>query len=311
MRRSAKRLGFALAILLLGVFGAAAPTETAAAAVATLMAAGDIACDPDTDSAFGGTVDATRCQDKATADLVSYYNPASVVALGDLQYEVGTLSKFQRSYHLNWGGRFAAKDIPVVGNHEYTVTNAQGYRDYFGIIDTDLAWFTIRGDWGIYNINSNCQVSTVNCPGLASWMKNHMASNPKRCTMAVWHQPRRSGVSGYSVSASQQFEDAFYAGGGDVVLNGHAHVIEVSNRIKPDGTADSTRGVKHFTLGGGGKNLYNFASSTLPSWTEWRAKSFGVGHFTLNADSYDVKIVKPDGTADGAVIYGPTHRTCS
>lgn len=53
-----------------------------------------------------------------------------VLALGDLQYDSGTLSAFQASFDPLWG-RLKAITRPAVGNHEYDTAGAAGYFDYF------------------------------------------------------------------------------------------------------------------------------------------------------------------------------------
>jgi hypothetical protein len=49
-------------------------------------------------------------------------------ALGDNQYENGTLAKFQRSYDPTWG-RLKGRTHPAAGNHEYRTAGAAGYFD--------------------------------------------------------------------------------------------------------------------------------------------------------------------------------------
>src|SRR5947208_2999835 len=94
-----------------------------------VAAAGDIACDPE-NPLFGGSLDASRCQDRETADLVGATGPTTVLALGDQQYCCGSLSQFQASYDHTWG-RFKANTRPAAGNHEYRTPGAGGYFDYF------------------------------------------------------------------------------------------------------------------------------------------------------------------------------------
>ncbi len=62
--------------------------------------------------------------------------PLHILALGDLQYENGSLTRFQRSYGPSWG-RFKSITKPVPGNHEYGSggqdfdADAPGYFTYF------------------------------------------------------------------------------------------------------------------------------------------------------------------------------------
>ena len=97
----------------------------------TLVAAGDIACDPASDSFNGGAGTTGNCHMRATADLIAAAKPDAVLVLGDNQYERGTLSQFKNSFDLSWG-RFKSLIRPAVGNHEYLTSGAAGYFDYFG-----------------------------------------------------------------------------------------------------------------------------------------------------------------------------------
>src|SRR5262245_28517139 len=82
----------ALGMLLLGL-----PLPAAAAPV-RVVAAGDIACDPGHPAFNGGNGTATECRQRATSDLALGLQPQAGLLLGDLQYENGTLAKFQASF---------------------------------------------------------------------------------------------------------------------------------------------------------------------------------------------------------------------
>ena len=64
---------------------------------------------------------------QATSDLLAAVD--AVLALGDIQYENATTSKFASSYNPTWG-RFKPITYPVPGNHEYSTGGAA---DYFTI----------------------------------------------------------------------------------------------------------------------------------------------------------------------------------
>ncbi|HEX8919542.1 MAG TPA: hypothetical protein VF898_13650, partial [Chloroflexota bacterium] len=96
-----------LFVLLISPFLGSGPARTAAATAppkaVTVMAVGDIACDPASPDFNGGQGDNKFCQMKATSDLVAQAKPDAVLALGDNQYENATLAGFQQSYDLSWG----------------------------------------------------------------------------------------------------------------------------------------------------------------------------------------------------------------
>jgi hypothetical protein len=276
--------------------GATATAVTTISGDPVIAAAGDIACDPD--SAYFSGISSKYCQDKKTADLVREIDPDKVIALGDLQYSNGELSEFQKSYSRSWGQPdIKDKTLPIVGNHEYNTSNAQGFRDYFDKSDPDLSTSVKIGDWRVFLLNSNC--TKVNCTSIANWMKKTMSEKPTACTLAAWHHPYRTDVANHypGQSASKVFEDVIYGNRGEVVLNGHAHSLEISNKITPSGTK-STRGIKHFTVGSGGKESYKaWKHSTKPSWTDYRINSkHAVLKMTLHPSSYDYQLIATDGS---------------
>ena len=122
------------------------PTPTPGGPGVTLIAAGDIACKP------GGKATAsTDCQQMATSNAALAANPDSVLAIGDTQYDCGTLADYNAAYDPSWG-RLKALTHPVPGNHEYNIaggtdaacaslpapSGAEGYYTYFGDAATPL-----------------------------------------------------------------------------------------------------------------------------------------------------------------------------
>src|SRR5918912_1725866 len=152
--------------------GAVTPTPTPSPTPTNdpvIAAAGDIACDP-SDSGFnGGNGTATRCQQKATSNLVVGTGLSGVLTLGDEQYDDATLSKFDQVYDGTWG-RANALNHPGVGNHEYLTPHAAGYFDYFNGAgnqsgpagDRSKGYYSFNlGTWHVVELNSNCGV--VSC----------------------------------------------------------------------------------------------------------------------------------------------------
>lgn len=268
-----------------------------------IAAAGDIACDPDSSYFLGWR--SAYCQDQKTADVVRDINPEKVIALGDTQYTEGRLSDYHKSYDRSWGKPdIKDRTTPVVGNHEYLTKNAQGYRDYFGNPGArDLAYSYKIGEWRVFILNSNCAELAKpgvvgSCSGQTAWMKKTMTDSPTKCTIAAWHHPRRTDVSNHYPGASSVagFEQAFYDKRGEIVLNGHAHTVEVSNKITPSGN-NSSRGSKHFTIGSGGKeSRLPWRHSSEPSWTSYRNNAtHAVLKLTLHPTSYDYALVEVGG----------------
>ena len=133
--------------------------KTPTAGTAPVIAvAGDIAC-ADTDAAYnGGAGTATACQQRATSNLLIGAGYAAVLALGDNQYNSGSLTQFNAVYDPTWG-RVKSITHPAVGNHEYGTSNASGYFTYFGAAagDPTKGYYSYDvGAWHVVTLNSNC-----------------------------------------------------------------------------------------------------------------------------------------------------------
>ena len=239
---------------------------------AVVFAAGDIVCKP------GNAVTADTCRHGQTADIVDAgalgtRAADSVVALGDLQYEIGRPSEYTTAYHPTWG-RVKAITLPVVGNHEYMCDTtsegcgfpAAGYFGYFGAAagDADEGWYrdAIAG-WTVLSLNSNCNPATPNkwftscTPGSAQyqWVQQQLQTDGQ-CTMAVWHHPRFSSGDEHGDSPWMQDLWALLANQGvDLLLVGHEHIYERFAPANAAGTATASGlGLQQFTVGTGGKD---------------------------------------------------------
>ena len=296
-----------------------APTSTPIPPIgsgdAVIVAAGDIACDPISASYNAGIGTATECQEKATSNLIASLSPDAVLTLGDNQYESGTLSNFNASFGSTWG-RMKAIIHPGIGNHEGGEGGSNaGYFDYFNGIgvasghagDRSKGYYSYNvGQWHIIAVNSNCGTYSFNGSATGcqagsaqeTWLKADLAANNNACTLAYWHVPRfSSGSSHYNDAALDNTYTALwndlYAGGVDVVLNGHDHDYERFAPLRPDGQLDTAFGIREFIVGTGGKNHYSFQAPVNGS--EVRASPFGVLKMNLRASSFDWNFIPVAG----------------
>jgi 3',5'-cyclic AMP phosphodiesterase CpdA len=293
-------LTVALTVGVLGATSAASPLgeppggvdsgspARAAADPVVVVAVGDIACTP------GATRTATRCQQARTAKLATALKPDAVLALGDLQYETGSLRGFRRSYADSWG-RLRRKTYPIPGNHEYQTAGARGYYTYFdarqpgapGYYAFDLA------DWRVYALNSNC--AEIHCASEYAWLREDLAANPRACSLFTMHHPRFS--SGREHGSDQGMSTFFRIAQRhdvDLILAGHDHDYERFRRMKADGTV-SRKGVLSFVSGAGGKSLYPFG--TVEDGSAYRLDdSFGVLRLALRPDRFRFAFKDVDGT---------------
>jgi hypothetical protein len=261
----------------------------------TVAAAGDIACDPEDADYNAGEGIANRCRQGHTAALI---DTDYVFALGDNQYEMGTLGDYNVSYDSSWG-RFKDITYPVIGNHEYE-SGGGGYFDYFGgrAGERGLGYYSVDvGEWHVVSLNSNC--SQVDCAAEEAWLRADLDANRKRegdrkrCTLAMWHQPQFTdgGHTPDDDGSTAGFWDALVADGAEVVLNGHDHNYQRFAPMLSDGTADAS-GPREFIVGTGGKEH----DTTTPKNSEaFDDQTFGVLKLTLRSDGYDWQFVPETG----------------
>jgi len=226
-----------------------------------IVAVGDIVCDPGDPHLLVKNLG--YCQDEATYAVASKVNPAAVLALGDLQYNDGTLDKFNSRYNKSWG-QLKSTTYPAPGNHEYGTKDAAGYYGYFGERAGELGkgYYSFDlGGWHFVALNSNCSPvggCTQDSPQL-EWLKSDLQSNRLACVAAYWHHPHfTSGTYSTDITSqnlSTDFWKVLIEQKADVVLNGHDHIYE---RFAPQSSLGEPKedGIRQFTAGTGGKALY-------------------------------------------------------
>jgi acid phosphatase type 7 len=266
--------------------------SSSAAGDPVIVAAGDIACDPDSSSFNGGNGESSRCRQRFTAALLR--GATAVLPLGDNQYENGDHAKYRKSYAPSWG---AHKGItrPVPGNHEYLTSGAKGYFDYFGAVagERGKGYYSFDlGAWHLIALNSEIDADAGSAQ--ERWLRADLAGTRKSCILAYWHKPRfSSGVHGNDADFDA-FWRALYAARADVVLTGHDHDYERFGLQNPDARADP-KGIRAFVVGTGGRSLRDF-SSPEPNSQVRNSEAFGVLRMTLHPGSYDWKFVSEKGS---------------
>lgn len=287
-----------------------------------LVAAGDIACDPQSSSFKGGAGTSRACRMQDVADLVLADGSVDVVAaLGDVQYYCGGADAFAESYDPTWG-RFRDLTRPAVGNHEYltereggeegeeaeegedgatdcdTTGRATGYFDYFGELagDPDRGYYSYDlGTWHVVVLNTSCSAAGGCGAGSPQqrWLVRDLARNPARCTLAYFHIPLWSSGGRANDNARAMTRD-LVAAGADVVLTGHDHIYERFDPQDAEGRADP-KGVRAWVVGTGGSNLTDLAA-IAPNSAVLDTFTFGVLRLVLREASYDWSFVPtPDG----------------
>jgi len=274
--------------------------EKTATPTKRIVAAGDIACDPSDSNR--NHQNPAYCQDDQTARLAQGAKPDAVLALGDLQYDNGTLEKFQQAYAATWG-TLRGITHPAPGNHEYATSQAGGYYAYFQDAPQDIRAgyysFTL-GNWRIISLNSNCD-HIGGCGSDSAqmhWLQAELRNHPAPCTLAFWHHPRFTSGNYRNDTAMKSRSETMWnllaTHHVDVVLNGHDHLYERFAPQTPDGTS-SAEGMRQFTVGTGGKSHYR-AAAPVPQSEKIVDDRFGILQMDLFLGSYAWQFIATDNT---------------
>ena len=261
-----------------------APTPTENPGV-TLLAVGDVA-----------SCDVTA--DESVARLVGQHEGV-VALLGDVAYEHGTTANFTNCFDPAWG-EFRERLYPTPGNHEYGTPGAAGYFEYFGARAAGPGgWYSYDlGDyWRVIVLNANC-VEVGGCTRESeqgTWLAQTLRDASGRHILAYWHHARFStGPHGPNDNVAG-FWDQVYEAQAAVVLSAHDHIYERFAPQTPWG-APATNGIRQFTVGTGGRGLYDYGSAPQPT-TEIRSNdTFGVLELTLRRTEYSWRFIPAEGT---------------
>lgn len=258
---------------------------------------------PSGDPVLLGAGDIARCDgtgDEATATLLEGI-PGIVFTLGDNAYEDGSAAQLRDCYGPSWGRVLDRTRFVVTGNHDLHTEDGAPEAAYFGdaAVRDGATWFSEDvGAWHVIVLDGNCGHLDGGC-GVDSaqvrWLRDDLAASTARCTLAMWHQPRFSSGQHGNDRAVGPFWDALYAGGADLVLNGHDHDYERFAPQDPDGRADSARGITEMVVGTGGTGLEDFGRSAANSIVR-SSLAHGVIELTLGASGWEFRFVSTDGS---------------
>jgi hypothetical protein len=228
-----------------------------------------------------------------TARLVAGLE-GDVLLAGDIAYLQGTAANFRDCFNPFWG-QFRSRWHPTPGNHEYESAGAAPYFAYFGEAagPAGQGYYSFTaGEWQILMLNSNVPATR----GSAQWefVRAELERQRTPCTMAVWHHPLfTSGPNGPNVFMRDMWA-LLETARVEVILNGHDHLYERFARQLSDGRPDPTNGIRQFTVGTGGAELYSFVRAAANS--EERILKFGVVRFTLRPAQVDWEFLGIDGS---------------
>ncbi|MDF2144180.1 metallophosphoesterase [Knoellia sp. p5-6-4] len=234
-----------------------------------------------------------------TAKLLSSSKDAAVLTLGDHAYPDGSTEDFRTCYDPSWG-RLTPRVRPAPGNHDYDTRDAAGYFAYFGKAagERGKGWYSFNlGSWHLVALNSNCDEVGGCDAGSAQgrWLRDDLARNRSRCTLAYWHHPRFSSGWHGSSRRTADFWDALAKAGADVVLSGHDHDYERFAPQRPDGGA-ARDGIRQFVVGTGGAESRAFADRA-PNSERRITGVHAVLRLQLTDGGYEWALVGADGAS--------------
>ena len=270
----------------------------------TIVAAGDIACDPTSPNFRNGDGTPKSCKQRAVSSLALALHPTAALTLGDSVYECGHRQGLVESFDPSWG-RLKQVIHPAIGNHEYgnacQENDPSPYFDYFGAAAAGpTGWYSYEiGSWHFIALNSEChygggsyQVGGCDAKSpQAAWLRRDLANDHASCTLAYWHEPRFS--SGQHGDALQMgyIWNVLAAAHVDVVLSGHNHDYERFDPIgaTPEGQTDPAldpAGIREFVVGTGGKSVDRITEPPLPGEQIRSDTDLGVLSLTLLPSGY-------------------------
>jgi hypothetical protein len=192
---------------------------------------------------------------------------------------------------------------PALGNHEHLSGRASPYYQYFGSRagPPDKGYYSYNvGAWHAIVLNSeiivNVGFTDVERKAQLDWLDQDLKSNKQLCTVAYWHHPRFSSGWHGSDERIAPFWQILYAGGVDLVLNGHDHDYERFLPQTPDGAVDSTKGITEIITGTGGGDLRAFQTGAAPHSAYRVQGHYGVLKLTLGAAAYRYAFLGVNGS---------------
>lgn len=240
----------------------------------------------------------------------------AVLALGDNQYEQGSLADHNESWHPTWG-RFKNKTFPIPGNHEYFSSNiSANYGAYWGSQANPQGgtkyYYTFNlGGWHFLMLDSDIQHrGTSAAPAQLTWMDGVLAqwNNDGIPIICAMHHNRFSngGTGSHGADATLGvFYTRLFTAKCDLVVHGHNHYADFSPRVNASGAANSA-GFRILCVGTGGHPNDGIGTINIP--TDFRSTTRGILKLHLSASSYSGEYFENDGNLRHTIPVTTTHK---
>jgi hypothetical protein len=284
--------------------------ELELAGATMLIGAGDIAvCGTSGDEATGALVDSLLAADSAKNI------PSIVATFGDNAYPSGSqgiVNDFPRCFSPSWGRPRIMRVIHTSpGNHDYDDGTGQPYFAYFGdkAGPPGKGYYSYDvGGWHIISLNSELYFEAgdqTRAKAQEDWLRNDLAQHRTVCALAYFHRPYFTSGKYRSTQEVKPLIDILFAGGVDLVLNGHEHDYERFIPQTPAGVADSINGIEQVVAGTGGGVLRAFQYPLAPNSASQIQGRFGVLKVALGSGEYSHAFIDTDGK-----VWDPVRRKC-
>jgi acid phosphatase type 7 len=223
-----------------------------------------------------------------TAKLVAGLE-GGLLLVGDIAYFQGTAANFRDCFNPFWG-QFRSR-----WHHESP--GAAPYFAYFGDAagPAGRGYYSFRaGEWLVLMLDSNIAATR----GSPQWefARSELENQRTPCTMAVWHHPLFSSGPNGSNPSMRDMWALLETNRVEVIVAGHDHLYERFARQTADGRDDPVNGIRQFTVGTGGAELYNIVRATTNS--EERILKFGVARFTMAPAQISWEFLAIDGSVN-------------
>lgn len=292
--------------------GTPATDGGAAGGTITILAGGDL-------SASWGE----QTKTSALAESLMKEKPiAAILTLGDYAYDqvggqdvASSTREFTMFYKPSWGKpELLAITHPSLGNHEYDVSSAKDYFDFFNGAGKNTGPAGERGKgyysfdlgaWHFIALNTNCdEVSCSAGSAQINWLKADLMASQAKCTLAFMHHARwnEGKVHGGETGPIKTIWDTLYDAGADVVVAAHEHSYQQFKPANKSGALDTEKGMRQFIQGAAGADIFSEGfGSTHAAIHEYNQNmdpaGFGVLEMTLNPDTYSWRFVAIGGKA--------------
>lgn len=256
-----------------------------------MIGAGDIAvCGTSGDEATGRIVDSVMVSDSIAGI------PTEVFTVGDNAYPSGNEGvdrDFPRCFAPSWGSPRILRVIhPSPGNHDFDSGSGAPYFGYFGgrAGPAGRGYYSYDvGSWHVISLNSEAYFAAgthAQARAQEDWLRQDLAANHARCTMAYYHRPAFSSGKYGGIREVRPLWRILYEGGAELVLNGHEHHYERFLPQNTAGVADSVNGVEEIIVGTGGGELRGVRYPLAANSVVEIHGHFGVLKLSLGSDEY-------------------------